>query len=143
MIATMDAGMTDAGLVDAGLVVERFWGRIDGRDWDGVRALLAPQVVVEWPVSGERIVGAENVVAVNREYPEGWAIHLLRTVAQGTSVVSEVEVPQEGVGVFRAVSFWEVADGVIRAGREYWTGLGADERPEWRAAYTDLVNPSR
>lgn len=117
--------------------VEMLWDRIQARDWDGVALLVAQDAVVEWPVSGERIVGAENYVAVNREYPEGWEIRVLRIVAAGDEVASEVEVPHESLGVFRAASFWTVRDGRIVHGTEYWTSLGADPRPEWRAAWVE------
>lgn len=119
-------------------VVEALWGRIQERDWDGVGELLAEDVVVEWPVSLERIVGRENFVAVNREYPQGWSIRVLKVVAEGGEVVSEVEVPHESLGVFRAASFWTVRDGRVVRGTEYWTSLGADPRPEWRVP---LVEP--
>ena len=33
--------------------------------------------------AGERIVGRDNVVAVNREYPEGWAIDVLHSDRYG------------------------------------------------------------
>ncbi|WP_327254693.1 nuclear transport factor 2 family protein [Streptomyces sp. NBC_01244] len=122
-------------------VVEALWDRIQARDWDGVALLVAPDAVVEWPVSGERIVGGKNYVAVNREYPEGWVIRVLRIVAAGDEVVSEVEVPHESLGVFRAASFWTVRDGRIVRGTEYWTSLGADTRPEWRAAFTEPPQP--
>ncbi|MFD5142934.1 nuclear transport factor 2 family protein [Streptomyces sp. NPDC058401] len=118
-------------------VVEALWDRIQARDRDGVALLVAEDAVVEWPVSGERIVGAENYLAVNREYPEGWSIRVLRIVAAGDEVASEVEVPHEGLGVFRAASFWTVRDGRIVRGTEYWTSLGADPRPQWRAAFTE------
>jgi ketosteroid isomerase-like protein len=120
-------------------VVEALWDRIQARDWDGVGALVAEGAVVEWPVTGERIVGRGNYVAVNSEYPEGWEIRVLRIVADGDQVVSEVEVPHEGVGVFRAASFWTVREGRVVRGTEYWTGVGEQKRPEWRVAYTDLV----
>ncbi|WP_037606674.1 nuclear transport factor 2 family protein [Streptacidiphilus rugosus] len=121
-------------------VVAALWRRIEARDWPGVAALLAPDAVVEWPVSGERIVGAENFVAVNSEYPEGWSIRVLRIVAStGAEVVSEVAVPHRELGEFRAVSFWEVREGLIVSGREYWTTPGSDPRPEWRAGYVEAM----
>ncbi|MFF3844116.1 hypothetical protein [Streptomyces sp. NPDC002328] len=71
-------------------------------------------------------MGNKNFVAVNREYPEGWSIRVLRIVAEGSEVVSEVEVPHDEFGVFRVASFWTVQEGRIARGREYWTSVGAD-----------------
>ena len=116
-------------------IVHALWERIEARDWAGVGELLAEDLVVEWPVSRERIVGRSNFVRVNAEYPEGWSIRVLRVIADGDTVVSEVEVPHESLGVFRSVGLWTVRDRKIVAAREYWTQLGADPAPEWRAAY--------
>ncbi|MEV4754683.1 nuclear transport factor 2 family protein [Micromonospora sp. NPDC049559] len=116
-------------------IIHALWDRMQARDWDGLGRLLAADLVVEWPVSAERIVGRDNYVAVNAEYPEGWSIKVLRIVADGETVVSEVEVPHETMGIHRAVSFWTVRDGQVADGREYWTRPGADPSPRWRAAY--------
>ncbi|WP_435150649.1 nuclear transport factor 2 family protein [Micromonospora aurantiaca (nom. illeg.)] len=121
--------------MDSEAVVRALWDRMQARDWTGVGELLADDVVVEWPVSAERIVGRDNYVKVNAEYPEGWSIRVLRVVASGDTVVSEVEVPHEGMGVHRVASFWTVRDGRIFDGREYWTGLGTDPSPQWRSAW--------
>lgn len=118
------------------------WDRIEARDWAAVGELVAEDAVVEWPVSGERIVGRDNFVAVQSEYPEGWSIRLLRLVAagaEGEEVASEVEVPHAEFGVFRAASFWTVREGRITAGREYWTDLGGARPPEWRAKFTEPI----
>ncbi|MEU8296269.1 nuclear transport factor 2 family protein [Micromonospora sp. NPDC048909] len=120
-------------------IVQELWDRMQARDWGRLGELLADDLVVEWPVSGERIVGPASYVAVNAEYPEGWSIDVLRIVAEGEVVVSEVEVPHETMGVFRVASFWTVRDGKVVAGREYWTSLGADPSPQWRAAYVQRV----
>ncbi|MDQ0404146.1 nuclear transport factor 2 family protein [Streptomyces sp. NBC_01723] len=118
-------------------VVQEFWARMQARDWVGLGALLADDLVVEWPVSAERIVGRADFVAVNAEYPEGWSIHVMRVVADGggETVVSEVEVPHDTMGVHRVVSLWTVRDGRITGGREYWTELGSDPSPQWRAEF--------
>ncbi|MFF7606155.1 nuclear transport factor 2 family protein [Streptomyces parvulus] len=116
-------------------VVQEFWARMQARDWAGLGALLADDLVVEWPVSGERIVGRADFVGVNAEYPEGWSIRVLRVVSDGETVVSEVEVPHETMGVHRVVSLWTVRDGRITAGREYWTEPGSDPSPQWREAF--------
>ncbi|MEW2445968.1 nuclear transport factor 2 family protein [Streptomyces parvulus] len=116
-------------------VVQEFWARMQARDWAGLGALLADDLVVEWPVSGERIVGRADFVGVNAEYPEGWSIRVLRVVSDGETVVSEVEVPHETMGVHRVVSLWTVRDGRITVGREYWTEPGSDPSPRWREAF--------
>jgi ketosteroid isomerase-like protein len=116
-------------------VVEALWARIQARDWAGVGELVDENAVIDWPASGERIIGRDNYVALNRQYPEGWSIRVLRIVADGSEVVSEVEVPHTDLGVFRAASLWTVADGRIARGTEYWTSVGADPSPAWRSAY--------
>lgn len=125
--------------MEATTIVQELWDRMQARDWAGLRDLLADDLVVEWPVSGERIVGRENFVTINEEYPEGWSINVLRILADGETVVSEVEVPHDTMGVHRAASFWSVREGKVVAGREYWTQLGSDPSPEWRAAYVQRL----
>lgn len=115
------------------------WRAMQERDWAAVRAVLADDLVVEWPASSERIVGAERFVGFNAAYPEGWTIDVLRLVEDGDVVVSEVEVPHVDVGVFRTVGFWTVRHGRIVHGREYWKRVGEDPTPEWCAPYVERV----
>ncbi|MFJ5549235.1 nuclear transport factor 2 family protein [Streptomyces sp. NPDC093225] len=128
-------------------VVQELWERIGAQDWARVAELIAQDAVIEWPVSGERIVGRANFVAVNREHLDSrvvdeWAVRVLRIVAQGEAVVSEVEVPQDHV-VYRGVSLWTVRDGEIVAGREYWTSPGQDPAAPWRAGYVERLDLPR
>ncbi|MET9609885.1 nuclear transport factor 2 family protein [Streptomyces sp. NPDC006512] len=134
-------------------VVAQLWERIEARDWDGVTGLIAEDAVIEWPVSGERIVGRANFIAVLRD--EGDAaggsgpdsadsaderttgpVKVLRILADGDLVVTEVEIPEDHV-LYRAVSLWTVRDGEIVGAREYWTSPGQDPAPRWRAGYVE------
>ncbi|MBT2402152.1 MULTISPECIES: nuclear transport factor 2 family protein [unclassified Streptomyces] len=119
-------------------VVAQLWERIEAGDWDGVAKLIAEDAVIEWPVSGERIVGRANFIAVNHDdgYPDERSVELLRILADGDLVVTEVEIPQDHV-VYRAVSLWTVRDGEIVGAREYWTSPGQDPAPRWRAGYVE------
>jgi ketosteroid isomerase-like protein len=123
--------------MDAATVVRQLWTRTQARDWAGVGELVAEDAIIEWPVSAERIVGRANYVAVNSTYPEGWEIRVLRIIGSGDEAVSEVEVPHETMGVFRAVSLWTVKDGQIVRGTEYWTSPGSDPAQPGRAAYVE------
>jgi hypothetical protein len=125
--------------VDAATVATQLWTRFQARDWSGASELVAPDAVIEWPVSGERIVGRDNYVTINRTYPEGWEIRILRVIGCGNEAVTEVEVPHQTLGVFRALSLWTLADGKIIRGTEYWTGLGSDAPRPDRAAYTERI----
>ncbi|WP_030709277.1 nuclear transport factor 2 family protein [Streptomyces sp. NRRL F-2580] len=119
-------------------VVAQLWERIEARDWDGVGGLIAEDAVIEWPVSGERIVGRANFIAVNSDDGDAdeRSVELIRILADGDLVVTEVEIPQDHV-VYRAVSLWTVRDGEIVEAREYWTSPGQDPAPRWRAGYVE------
>jgi hypothetical protein len=82
-----------------------------------------------------RFVGPDDVVGVNREYPDGWSIHVRAVVAEGDVVASDVEVPMAGVGDFRVAAFARVVGGRVASSVEYWIGVGAEEPPAWRAKY--------
>jgi ketosteroid isomerase-like protein len=124
-------------VTEASDVVRSYWDRIQARDWDGMAALLAEDVVVDWPHSGERFRGRDNVVGVNREYPEGWAIDVRRVVDGGDVVVSEVRVPFRDEAEFVVASFFEVRDGRIHRAVEYWVQAGQEEPPAWRRRFTE------
>ncbi|MGW6943534.1 nuclear transport factor 2 family protein [Streptomyces xanthophaeus] len=121
-------------------VVAQLWERIEARDWDGVAKLIAEDAVIEWPVSGERIVGRANFIAVNSDdgFADERSVELLRILADGDLVVTEIEMPQDHV-VYRAVSLWTVRDGEVVAAREYWTSPGQDPAPRWRAGYVEAL----
>ncbi|MEU9714565.1 nuclear transport factor 2 family protein [Streptomyces sp. NPDC047976] len=123
-------------------VVARLWERIEARDWDGVAGLVAEDAVIEWPVSGERIVGRANFIAVLRDEEDDTgersigSVEVLRILADGDLVVTEVEIPEDHV-LYRAVSLWTVRGGRVVGAREYWTSPGQDPAPRWRAVYVE------
>lgn len=118
-------------------VVGDLWARFQARDWDAAAELLADDVVVEWPQTRERMRGRENVIAVNRNYPEGWTIRVLRILQDGDVAVSEVAVDHVSHGTFHAASFFEVSgDRIVRA-TEYWVDPPSGPPPAWRAEWVE------
>ena len=118
-------------------VVRELWDRFQARDWEAAGELLDEAIVVEWPQTRERIRGRENVLAVNRNYPEGWTIRVLRVLSEGDVAVSEVAVDHVGHGTFHAASFFEVHEGRITRGTEYWVDPPTEAPPAWRAEWVE------
>jgi limonene-1,2-epoxide hydrolase len=68
-------------------VVNAFWAAMQANDWDGAAGYLAPDCVIDWPCSGERIVGPSDFVSIQARYPTNtgqWSFEVHRLVADGT-----------------------------------------------------------
>lgn len=102
-------------------VVRAFWGLMASNDFPSVAAVLAPDFVMEWPQSRERIRGAERFCRMNAEYPTTgrWRFEINRLVASGESVVTQVSL-SDGTQSAEPVSFFTVRSGRITKLVEYW-----------------------
>jgi len=102
-------------------VVRTFWKLMASNDFHAVAAVLAPEFVLEWPQSRERIRGSERFAQMNAEYPaQGpWSFTLNRLVASDTEVVTDVTVT-DGAQTARALSVFEVSEGAITRLVEFW-----------------------
>jgi ketosteroid isomerase-like protein len=118
---------------DAG-IARLLWERIQSRDWDGARALLADDMVCRWPHSDERFEGADNFIQMNRAYPEGWEITVVDVTAIPGGAVSRIRVDETGAR-FHAASFFTMSDGLVQEAVEYWVTEGSEEPPDWRTEY--------
>jgi SnoaL-like domain len=116
--------------------VRLLWERMEARDWDAVAEQLHPDVVVDWPNTAERFRGRDKFVGMNRAYPEGWHINVLRIVDGGDVVVSEVRVDQAGER-FYAASFFEVHHETIVRAVEYWSDGEPAPSPAWRGEWAE------
>lgn len=74
-------------------VTEAFRTSLAAGQWDAAAGHLHPDFVQEWPQSRERIVGAENALAIDRNFPGGLpSMNLRRVRAAGDVAVVEVEL---------------------------------------------------
>jgi len=95
---------------------------MQANEWEAAASHLAPDCVIDWPCSGERIVGREDFVQVQVRYPTGtghWEFDVHRLVADGETVVSEVTVT-DGEQSARVIAFSSVVGGLIVRQIEYW-----------------------
>jgi len=90
-------------------------------DFHAVAAVLAPEFVLEWPQSRERIRGAGRFARMNQEYPAHgpWRFTIRRLIAGESEVTTEVSVT-DGVRNDRAISFFTLEAGKITRVVEFW-----------------------
>lgn len=107
--------------VNASEVVREFWRLMSTNDFSSVAAVLAPEFVLEYPQSKERIRGAERFGQMNYEYPAHgrWHFTVNQIVGEGTEAVSDVSVT-DGVQNARVISFFTVVQGKITRLVEFW-----------------------
>ncbi len=122
------------------LVVRDLWECIEARDWSGVARFLHEDGVIDWPHSGKRIRGRENFVAIQREYPGGWHCRILSISAGPDRVAAEFRVDHEVETCF-GIGFYEVVDGRLARGTEYWTTARSQDPLAWRSAWTERMDP--
>jgi SnoaL-like domain len=105
----------------AEFVVREFWRLMATNDFYSVKEVLAEDLCVEWPQSGERIRGPQKFCQMNAEYPSSgpWKFRINRLVASGESVVTQVSV-MEATQSAEPVSFFTVVAGKITKLVEYW-----------------------
>ena len=102
-------------------IAHEFWRRMATNDFHSVSVILAPEFVLEWPQSKERIRGPEKFARMNQEYPAHgpWQFTINRVVGTELVAVSDVTVT-DGVQTGRAISFFEVAEGKVMRIVEFW-----------------------
>ncbi len=102
-------------------VVREFWRLMATNDFHSVMSVLAPEFVMEWPQSKERIRGPERFCQMNAEYPttSHWQFRINRLVASAESVVTQVSLT-DGTQSAEPVSFFTVSAGKIIRLVEYW-----------------------
>jgi ketosteroid isomerase-like protein len=117
-------------------IVEQFWTMIDKQDWEAASDLFAADAVQEWPQSGERIRGRDNIIEINKNYPGLPKMTPRRTLASGDIVVSET-VLDYGGQVYNGVSIFEFKDDKIVKETDYFAA--PFEAPRWRAQWVEKM----
>lgn len=117
-------------------IIENFWATMETNDFYAVAQLLHDEYILEWPQSGERILGRDNFAALNTNFPaEGkWQFKVNAMVAENDVVVSDVSV-SDGKRQDRAITFSTVRDGKIWRQVEFWPE--SFEAPDWRAKWVE------
>ena len=107
--------------------------------------VYARDIVQEWPQSGERISGLDNVQAVNDNYPAMTGTEpkssLRRVIGSGDIWIIENTIDYgDGVPV-SAVSILEFRDGKVVKQTDYFAN--PFEAPAWRSQWVQKMEPVR
>lgn len=111
---------------------------MNSNDFTAASLCLTEDYELIWPQSSERLVGRENFIAVNSEYPSSgrWQFTINSCVADGDVVVTDTSVT-DGEVQARAITFSTVRNGLILRQVEYWPDNY--EAPSWRNELTETI----
>ncbi len=107
-------------------------------DFDTAVQALADDAIVDWPQSGERIVGREACLTVYRSYPGGSPRYEVRRITGGPDVFTVEARGDYGGEIVYLTSIVEFRDGKIAKQTDYFAN--AFEAPDWRAQWVQLAS---
>lgn len=123
---------------DAPQVAEAVWRALEAGDWDTAAGLLHEDFVQEWPQSGERIVGRDNAIAINQNFPGGLpTMRFRRTLTGGDLTVLELELTYADGSRYLGVSVIELRDGKVAKETDYFAQ--PFQAPQWRAQWVERM----
>jgi predicted SnoaL-like aldol condensation-catalyzing enzyme len=123
---------------DAGQVAEKLWKALQAGDWETAGNYLHDDFLQEWPQSGERIIGRNNAIAIERSFPGGLpTMRFRRTLADGNLAVLEVELTYADGSRYLGVCIIELRDGKVLRETDYYAQ--PFQAPEWRAQWVERM----
>ncbi len=116
--------------------LDRHWEATVALDLDGVHEIYHDDVVVEFPQSGERILGKQNIYEHRAHYPSKLTFKILRVRGEGNIWVTEYIITYDGRPV-NIVNIMEFKDSKVA--RETLYFADPFEPPEWRSQWVETV----
>ena len=118
-------------------VVEALIATLNAGDVGGMDDLFHEDAVMEWPQSGERIVGGDNRRAVYTRFPQLPAISLRRLIGDGDLWVAQADLDYGDGDPYQSIFIFELRDGRIAQETAYWTK--PFPAPDWRAEWVERM----
>ncbi|MFB3779811.1 MAG: nuclear transport factor 2 family protein [Bryobacteraceae bacterium] len=117
-------------------VVERLIDCINDTDIDVMDELFHEDAVMDWPQSGEKVMGGDNRRGVYKSFPRLPRITPRRLLSCGELVVAEAALDYGENAVYKTVFIFEFRDGKIERETAYWSE--PFEPPAWRAQWVTV-----
>ncbi len=109
-------------------LVRALYERYQARDWTGAAAPLHPEAQLRMPATDEYLLGRQQVLAFQRNYPEPWGeLRVLRAASDSTVAVAEIAIVRD-TDVFRCAAFWTTQEDTLLSGVEYWVTVVVTSR---------------
>jgi ketosteroid isomerase-like protein len=117
--------------------LDRYWEATLAHDLERAHGFYHDDVVVEFPQSGERILGKRNIYELRAHYPAKVTFKILRVRGEGNLWITELVITYDGGRPVHAVGVMEFRDGKIAHETHYY----ADpfEPPEWRSQWVERI----
>ncbi len=126
------------GNLETRAALERHWTAAAAGDQDAEHEIYHDDATVEYPQSGERIRGRQNVQALRSHHPDrpsGFAVR--RMLGEGDLWVTEYVIIYNGQPV-HTVSIMEFRGGKVAHEVQYFAS--PFEAPAWRAQWVEVMS---
>jgi len=120
-------------------VIDAFVAAINARDLEALHAVFTDDLVLEWPQSGERIVGNDSRKEVYARMPTLPRIAPWRVTGSGDLWVLEAGLDYGDGHAYLGTFVFELRDALIARGVSYWSEPFPP--PEWRAPWVERFQP--
>jgi len=117
--------------------VEALVAAINAGDLRALEEVFTPDVVIEWPQSGERIRGEKNRREIYSRFPSLPKVTPRRITGSGEVWVLEASLDYGDGDPYQAVFVLEMRDGRIARETGYWSK--PFPAPEWRAPWVERM----
>ncbi len=115
--------------------LERMLGALYGGRIDEAATAMADDAIVEWPQSGERMVGKRACTMVYKNYPGGSPAYKVRRISGGGDLFVVEAVGRYGPDTVYATSIVEFREGLVAKQTDYFAN--PFEAPAWRSAWVE------
>jgi hypothetical protein len=118
--------------------LERHWAASEGGGQDAEYEIYTEDVIVDYPQSGERILGRDNIRALRSHHPGKPSSFAVRRIqGSGDLWVSEYVITYQGIPAY-TISIMEFKDGKVVHETQYFADPFA--APSWRTQWVEKMN---
>jgi hypothetical protein len=120
------------------VALEQHWAASASGDQDAEHAIYADNSICDYPQSGERIVGRQNLQALRSHHPgKPSGFEIKRIFGSGDLWITEYTISYLGGAKLYTVSIMELANGKVVHETQYF-GDPFDP-PAWRSQWVELT----